>query len=106
MNYYEVLILDREGELEVLGWGFAYENISGILLCAFILSLSCFVVVVITLNARRLRALLTDNTMLSGYLEKRHFKFLTQKVQNFWEQEVGSVGVIRRITKVFHNRRV
>ncbi len=105
LNFYEMLVMSGEGELEVLGWGFGFENIAGTLCGAIVLTLACFVVVVIILNARRLRAITLDNSTLAGYLDERYFKYLTLKFQSTWVQEEGAVGTPRRVFKVLHNRR-
>ncbi len=105
-NFYEGLILDLEAELVLLGWGFSFENFGGLSGAASILTLACFVTVVIVLNSRRERWLVLDNSLLTGYLDRRYYKYLTLKLQSTWQQERGAIGLGRRLIKGFHSRRV
>ena len=82
INFYESLAMGAEGELEVLGWGFGFENVGGMVGGASMLTFSCFVVVVLILNTRRFRAITLDNSLLAGHLDERYFKYLTLKFQN------------------------
>jgi hypothetical protein len=106
MNFYEQLHMDVEMELEVLGWGFGFENIGGLILGATFLTIACFTLVVVILNARRYRWLTLDSSLLAAHLDERHYKFLTLKLQNITAQERGAVGPSPRIFRCCHNRRI
>lgn len=105
-NYLEGRQLGIEEELEVLGWVIGYENLGGLYFSVFMLSLSCFVVVIVILAARRIKWVYSENSLLKGHLDKRYFKYTILKVQNFYMQERGSIGTPLRIFKVVHNRRI
>jgi hypothetical protein len=78
-----------------------FENMFTLIWVSYILSLACFCLVSIILSARKTRFIILDNDLFF----KNYKKFLNFKVQNFFLQEVGSIGAPKHIFKLFHRRR-
>ena len=102
INYYEIILWDYEEELEVLGWIIGFENLYALITVSCILSIACFTLVHIILNARKYRFLFLDNKLNFKY----SISFLSFKVQNTFLQEFGSIGAPKHIFKLFHRRRI
>ena len=57
LNYYELLIIDIEEELELLGWAIGFENSFTLFLISILLTMVCICVVFIILRARKIKSI-------------------------------------------------
>lgn len=106
INYYEVLTIDLEEELEVLGWGLGFDNLMAVLLISILLTIACICLVCLIGSAKK-RKVVTYfgfyKRLFSGGWVKR---FLCLRTQNTYIQEYKRLGVFRRQFHLFHNRRI
>jgi hypothetical protein len=96
------LLWDIEEEIEVLGWLLGFENIITLICVSYLLSIACFCLVNIIISARKARFAILDNNLYFKNVKR----FLGLKTQNFFLQEIGSVGFPRHAFKYFHHRRI
>jgi hypothetical protein len=99
----ECLIQDITLELEVLGWGLVLFSKLVFIIIGVLLSLVCFVTVQTIVVSSQVKWISAGCLGLLAKTKTKITHFVTLRTQNFFKQEVGVIGIARRIIKIKHN---
>lgn len=106
INYYEVLIIDLEEELEILGWGLGFDNLLILCLISVILTMVCVCMVYIISSAKKSKFINYIIIYRSYLKQKCIHQFINLRVQSLYIQNYKRGYKIQRHFKMFHNRRI
>lgn len=106
INYYEVLAIDLEEELEVLGWGLGFDNLMAVFLISILLTIACICIVCLIVAAKKRKVVNYVGfykSLFGGYWVQR---FLCLRTQSTYIQEYKRLGIFKRQFQLFHNKRI
>lgn len=106
INYYEVLAIDLEEELEVLGWGLGFDNLMAVFLISILLTIACICIVCLTAAAKKRKIVNYFGFYKSLFVIDQMNRFLCLRTQSAYMQEYKRLGIFKRQFQLFHNRRI
>lgn len=106
INYYELLILDYDEELEILGLGIGLENWLLIIIISLMLTVICLLIVIIIISGRKFISLCHWKLYILSCHYITQVKFITLRSQIFYKQEELYLSPTNKHFKLFHCRRL